>query len=286
MQALLELNCFPSGMELFPAANETQWGWIKKVIDESDYYIVIVAGRYGTIAPGKGMSYTEMEYRYAVEQKKPVIGFLHEDISKIPQGQCEATPKGRDALLKFRDLVGSRLCKMYRDPTDLGGKVSRSITQLISQSPGIGWIRADAVSALGDPKQILLLRDQIDELKGKLESLKKAPEGQENLSQGDDMFEVDIYYDEQEWVPSYPGSTSHHWKFKKRHWIKRSYTWNQWFKAIAPKLIDEAEEQDIKEKIDIALDATLDSELQEQFKNKKTLQVGDMGFTRFAGHIW
>jgi hypothetical protein len=37
MQALLELKCMPAGMELFPAANETQWNWIKKVIDESDY---------------------------------------------------------------------------------------------------------------------------------------------------------------------------------------------------------------------------------------------------------
>jgi hypothetical protein len=34
-------------MELFPASNETQWNWIKKVIDESDYYVVIVGGKYG-----------------------------------------------------------------------------------------------------------------------------------------------------------------------------------------------------------------------------------------------
>lgn len=30
MQALLELDCIPSGMELFPAANEDQWSLIKK----------------------------------------------------------------------------------------------------------------------------------------------------------------------------------------------------------------------------------------------------------------
>ncbi len=50
MQALLELNCMPAGMELFPAANEDQWNWIKRVIDESDYYVVIVAGRYGSVS--------------------------------------------------------------------------------------------------------------------------------------------------------------------------------------------------------------------------------------------
>src|SRR5712691_336415 len=75
MQALLELDCIPAGMELFPAANDDQWTLIKKVIDDCDYYIVVVGGRYGSIGSG-GLSFTEMEYRYALEHGKPVIGFL------------------------------------------------------------------------------------------------------------------------------------------------------------------------------------------------------------------
>src|SRR5687767_10458335 len=67
MQALLELGCMPAGMELFPAASDDQWTLIKKVIDDSDYYIVIVGGRYGSLGPD-GLSYTEMEYRYALDQ--------------------------------------------------------------------------------------------------------------------------------------------------------------------------------------------------------------------------
>jgi hypothetical protein len=35
MQALLELDCIPSGMELFPAAAETQWSLIQRVIGEA-----------------------------------------------------------------------------------------------------------------------------------------------------------------------------------------------------------------------------------------------------------
>src|SRR5665213_1127692 len=60
-QAILEIGCFPSGMELFPASDDTQWELIKRVIEESDYYVVIVAGRYGSLGP-EGASYTEMEY--------------------------------------------------------------------------------------------------------------------------------------------------------------------------------------------------------------------------------
>ena len=78
MHVLLELDCIPSGMELFPAANDSQWELIKGVIDDCDYYVVIIAGRYGTMGPN-GVSCTEMEYRYAVEKDKPVVAFLHGD---------------------------------------------------------------------------------------------------------------------------------------------------------------------------------------------------------------
>lgn len=81
-QSILEAGCFPSGMELFPASDETQWELIKRVIEESDYYIVIVAGRYGNIGPD-GFSYTEMEYDYAVEKGIPALGFVRNDVGDI-----------------------------------------------------------------------------------------------------------------------------------------------------------------------------------------------------------
>ena len=63
--ALLELDCIPSGMELFPAANEDQWSLIKRVIGDCDYYVLIIGGRYGS-TDFEGISYTEKEYRYAL----------------------------------------------------------------------------------------------------------------------------------------------------------------------------------------------------------------------------
>ncbi|TMS68234.1 DUF4062 domain-containing protein, partial [Pseudoalteromonas sp. S1691] len=70
MNALLELDCIPSGMELFPAADEDQWSLIQGVIDECDYYILILGGRYGSVS-NNGVGYTEMEYQYALETNKP-----------------------------------------------------------------------------------------------------------------------------------------------------------------------------------------------------------------------
>lgn len=61
IQTLMEMDCIPSGMELFPATDEEQWEFIKKVIDDCDYYLLIIGGRYGSIN-AEGISYTEKEY--------------------------------------------------------------------------------------------------------------------------------------------------------------------------------------------------------------------------------
>jgi hypothetical protein len=74
-QAILEAGSFPAGMELFPASDDTLWELIKRVIEESDYYVVIVGGRYGNIGPN-GLSYTEMEYDYAIDKGIPVLARL------------------------------------------------------------------------------------------------------------------------------------------------------------------------------------------------------------------
>ena len=62
LQAVLELDHMPAGMELFPATDDSTWQLIKDVIDASDYYVVIVGGRYGSL-DATGLGYTEREIR-------------------------------------------------------------------------------------------------------------------------------------------------------------------------------------------------------------------------------
>lgn len=60
---------------MFPAADSEQFEYIKTIINESDYYVLVVAGRYGSIAED-GDSYTEKEFNYAVEQGIPILAFV------------------------------------------------------------------------------------------------------------------------------------------------------------------------------------------------------------------
>src|SRR5690242_4840716 len=147
IQALLELDCIPCGMELFPAADEDQWSLIKRVIDDCDYYIVIVAGRYGSIAED-GKSYTQKEYEYAVEKDIPIAGFLHGEPGNIASSKTEPTEEGRTKLDQFRTSVRKRHCRLWTSPKDLSGVVSRSMAWATKTKPRIGWVRANML--LGD----------------------------------------------------------------------------------------------------------------------------------------
>ncbi|MCU4327902.1 DUF4062 domain-containing protein [Acinetobacter johnsonii] len=79
VSAILKAGHIPAGMELFKAADKSQWEIIKRWIDESDVYMLILGGRYGSIDPQKGVSYTELEYDYAVETGKPLFAVVIEE---------------------------------------------------------------------------------------------------------------------------------------------------------------------------------------------------------------
>jgi len=144
MHALLESNCIPSGMELFPAANTSQWNLIKQVIDECDYYVVIVAGKYGSIGPD-GISYTEMEYDYALSRGKPILGFFHSDIKKLPGDRLEDSDAARRKLAMFTEKVRQRICRSWKSPEGLASSLKTAISHAIQADPKPGWVRGGAV---------------------------------------------------------------------------------------------------------------------------------------------
>lgn len=175
-QALLRADCFPAGMELFPAADEEQFEFIKQVIDQSDYYIVISAGRYGSIHPEKGISYTELEYDYAISVGKPVIRLLHKDpFNKLRGELIEETDEGRKKLRAFREkLSKSRMARFWEDPRELGAEVVYGIMDARKRKPATGWVRADGRATPEAERKIAELRQQVAELELEIERTKSA----------------------------------------------------------------------------------------------------------------
>lgn len=244
MQALLELDCIPVGMELFPAANDDQWTLIKELIKDCDYYVLIVGGRYGSIGP-TGKSYTQMEYEYAVSEKIPIISFINNNPGKIIAEKTEYTEQGKEKLKDFIELVKGRMCGFWNNPSDLGSKVSRSLIKLIRANPRIGWVKADVITSDEANKEISILRKENDELKAKLEKVRiSAPIGSENLKQGDDKLELNYSYDDE---------------YEDNSGIM-SLSWNEIFYSIAPLMVDEISEKSLKYSLNHVLKRRLEKE--------------------------
>lgn len=145
LKSLLRVNCFPAGMELFPAADEEQFEYIKKVIEQSDYYIVVSAGRYGSVHPATGKSYTEMEYDFALEIKKPVLRYLHRDpFNKLLGRQIESSEEGRSKLQAFRaKLAHMKLVNYWEQPHELGQQVILGLLDIQKTRPAVGWVKGE-----------------------------------------------------------------------------------------------------------------------------------------------
>lgn len=265
------MDAIPAGMELFPAADDDQWTLIKKVIDASDYYIVIVGGRYGSIGP-EGISYTEMEFRYAKEIGKPILGFVHKEPGKISAEFSEATAEGKMKLEEFRNLVKGKHCRFYTSASELGGLVSRGLVAQIKSKPGTGWVRGDQVAGEHATQEILALRHRVEELESEIEATRvTAPASADGLADGDDTVKLGygfsaciagLEYEEEK----YDGN--------------RLFTWNEIFASVAPSMIDDAPESTIIMSINSMISEIVSPELRETDTNFKFKVLSDFKIKR------
>lgn len=142
LESILHLRHIPVGMEIFPAADSTPWELIKQIISDSDYYVLIIAGRYGSL-DADGISYTEREYALAVELGKPVLAFLHASPESLPFDKNEPVKKARRKLEAFRKSVEKHHCNYWRDISELKSGVVLGLVLAIQSHPTIGWVRAN-----------------------------------------------------------------------------------------------------------------------------------------------
>jgi hypothetical protein len=140
MQGILEMGHIPVGMEMFSAANEEQWNIIAKHIDESDYYVLIIAHRYGSTIDG--ISYTEKEYDYALSKGVPVIGFILDATASWPGDRMDSDPTQVASLAAFKERVRGKPVGFWESGDDLYGKSSNALWKTFANNPRTGWMRA------------------------------------------------------------------------------------------------------------------------------------------------
>lgn len=151
LQAVLEMRAFPAGMEMFPSANDEQFDFIKREIESSDYYVVVVAGKYGSLAKD-GKSFTEKEHEHATKLGKPTMSFLFYDPEQLKGMQLEADPALRAKLNAFRrQLAAGRLVKYYQNADELKSQVLQALVNAFNNQALQGWVRATNAGGVADP---------------------------------------------------------------------------------------------------------------------------------------
>lgn len=270
LKALLELDCIPSGMEYFPAANEEVWTYIEDLIRACDYYIVILAGKYGSTAPD-GIGYTQKEYEYAVAQGIPVIAFLHADKSALPASKNESDPVVAERLRGFEALAKQRLCKHWTTTHELGAVVSRSLTQLIKKHPRPGWVPATSLASNEATEEILALRRRVEAQEEEIARLKlSAPESAKGLAGDSDEYSI-VYTMTLADVQGTYGNRQRNMKVE----CQDDFTWNEILAAVGPHLLDDAKESVLKAGLSRLLRERMPQQIEQlrgaSEKNKKTL---------------
>lgn len=142
---ILKSNHFPIGMEMFSADNIEQWEQIKRTIDSSDYYILIIKRRYGSLTR-EGISYTEKEYNYAREKKIPILAFIIGENAIITNRDIENIPEKMLLLNAFTERVKSNNpCDFWNNVDELCTQVNQALQKQFDTNEREGWVRGDAI---------------------------------------------------------------------------------------------------------------------------------------------
>lgn len=197
MSAILKAGHIPAGMELFTAGDKSQMDTIKRWIDESDVYMLILGGRYGSVEPMTSLSYTELEYDYAVEQAKPLFAVVIDEATLEDKVKSNGTTfierENPRQLKQFRDKVLSRISSFFKSDADIKLCVHESLADFRENPELKGWVSASEIedtSLLHD--EIVGLRAEIARLQkeAKFSSGNNGDRNDEKSKEYDDLFQI------------------------------------------------------------------------------------------------
>lgn len=200
VEAILNAGHIPAGMELFKAG-KSQMKTIHKWIDESDVYMLILGGRYGSIEEESKLSYTELEYKYAISKNMPVFAIVLED--SFLHSKAASCNKDdifeKDNIKKynsFKKFVKTNVVKFSRNVDQISSIIHSHLNEILNDPDYnlIGWVRNDNEN---DIIQLLkennLLNKEIQKLREQLGNKSKEQFGNYTFNELIDILKNKIF---------------------------------------------------------------------------------------------
>ena len=129
----------PAGMEDFTACGDDLGAYIKKVIDDSDYYVLVIGQRFGSPIPtDENVSYTMMEYEYAKSKGMRIIPFIYNGKQLLEGNDLDVNKEKFD---NFVSQISKSVPQYFKDENELARKLTKALDNEMKNHPQKGWIR-------------------------------------------------------------------------------------------------------------------------------------------------
>jgi hypothetical protein len=155
VEAILDAGHIPAGMELFKPEDKSQLETIKRWIKNSDAFMLILGGRYGSIEEKSNKSYTEIEYRFALKHKIPAFALVINEKGlknkiKILKRKNSIESINPDKYREFKKFVESKTCRYFDGCEVIKSHFFAKIRDIEQEKDLIGWIRANEINITGN----------------------------------------------------------------------------------------------------------------------------------------
>jgi hypothetical protein len=181
IEAILAAGHIPAAMEQFTPGDETAWEKIKRWIDESDAFMLILAGRYGSVEPTSGKSYVQLEYEYAREKKKPffalVVSAAAREVRIKTHGPAVLEDANHAAQKSFEQQVLADHCGFWSDTKDIQASVFRKLPEWAQRDHLVGWVRGDQAAGSATLHELARLSRESSELRDRLAETETSFDG-------------------------------------------------------------------------------------------------------------
>jgi tetratricopeptide (TPR) repeat protein len=134
LDAVARAGMVPVDMRYFAARDGKPADYCRTRVQECEIYVAVVGFRYGSIAPGEGVSYTELEFQAATAAGLPRLVFLLEETASLSGNLADAD---RGPVARFRQMVSDAglVARAFTSDAGLELEVFHALSQVSASGP-------------------------------------------------------------------------------------------------------------------------------------------------------
>lgn len=153
IDSLLDLRILPIGMEHFTVSTNGEFSDIEELIDESDFFIMLMGKFYGS-CDRNGISWTEREYEYAMEKGKPIVVILCDELVENLNKDKSVLSEDEKRQIEFKEKIS--FARAVSDEFPIKKIISQFFNSNFAKC--IGWTRIENTQLT--PEQLEKWRDE------------------------------------------------------------------------------------------------------------------------------